>query len=62
MSTILYGPGSETFAVAILNQQDLGDTGTTAALATVLTIPAVAIAAILLALTRNGPVRPTIQP
>jgi iron(III) transport system permease protein len=62
MSTILYGPGSETLAVAILNQQDLGDTGTTAALATVLTIPAVAIAAILLALTRNGPVRPTIQP
>jgi iron(III) transport system permease protein len=62
MSTILYGPGSETFAVAILNQQDLGDTGTTAALATVLTIPAVAIAAILLALTHNGPVRPTIQP
>lgn len=62
MSTILYGPGSETFAVVILNQQDLGDTGATAALAIVLTIPAVAIAAILLVLTRRGRVRPRIQP
>ena len=52
MSTILYGPGSETFAVVILNQQDLGDTGATAALAIVLTIPAVVFAAVLLAASR----------
>ena len=53
MSTILYGPGSETFAVVILNQQDLGDTGATAALAVVLTLPAVVFAAGLLAATRS---------
>jgi len=39
MSTILYGPGSETFAVVIMNSEDLGGTGTTAALALVLTLP-----------------------
>ena len=54
MSTILYGPGSETFAVVILNQQDLGDTGATAALAVVLTIPAVVFAAVLLAPPDRG--------
>ncbi len=53
MSTILYGPGSETFAVVILNQQDLGDTGATAALAVVLTLPAVVFAAGLLAASRS---------
>jgi iron(III) transport system permease protein len=58
MSTILYGPGSETFAVVILNQQDLGDTGATAALAVVLTIPGLVFAAALLALPRTRRVRP----
>jgi iron(III) transport system permease protein len=62
MSTILYGPGSETFAVVILNQQDLGDTGATAALAVVLTIPAVLVAATLLALARSSSSRPRVRP
>ena len=39
MSSILYGPGSQTFAVVIANQRDLGGTGTTAALALVLAVP-----------------------
>jgi iron(III) transport system permease protein len=37
MSSLLYGPGSETLAVALLNSQELGDVGSTAALAVVLT-------------------------
>ena len=37
MSTISYGPGTETFAVVIMNQQDLGGVGATAALAVALT-------------------------
>jgi iron(III) transport system permease protein len=45
MSTILYGPGTETFAVVIMNQQDLGSVGATAALAVVLTAPVLAVAA-----------------
>jgi len=44
MSTILYGPGTETFAVVIMNQQDLGGVGATAALAMVLTVPFAAVA------------------
>ena len=43
MSTILYGPGTETFAVVIMNQQDLGGVGATAALAVVLTVPVVLV-------------------
>ena len=39
MSTILYGPGTETFAVVIMNSQDLGGVGATAALAVMLTAP-----------------------
>ncbi len=39
MSSILYGPGTETFAVVVLNQQQLGDAGGSAALAVVLTAP-----------------------
>jgi iron(III) transport system permease protein len=45
MSTILYGPGTETFAVVIMNTQDLGGAGATAALAVVLTAPVLAVAA-----------------
>ena len=39
MSSLLYGPGTETFAVVVLNQQQLGGVGTSAALAVVLTLP-----------------------
>lgn len=53
MSTILYGPGSETFAVVILNNQDLGDIGATAALAIVMTAPAVVLGGVLLAVSRS---------
>ncbi|MEO7069532.1 MAG: ABC transporter permease subunit, partial [Nostocoides sp.] len=43
MSSILYGPGSQTFAVVVLNQQQLGDVGVSAALAVVLTLPPLAV-------------------
>ncbi|MEP6856216.1 MAG: ABC transporter permease subunit, partial [Pedococcus sp.] len=39
MSSILYGPDTQTFAVVVLNQQQLGDVGTSAALALILTLP-----------------------
>ncbi|MCU1668311.1 MAG: transrane component of transporter [Blastococcus sp.] len=45
MSSLLYGPGTETFAVVVLNSQELGRIGPTAALSVVLsllvTVPAV---------------------
>lgn len=44
MSSILYGPGTETFAVVVLNQQQLGGVGVSAALAVVLTLPPLALA------------------
>lgn len=47
MSTILYGPGTETFAVVIMNQQDLGGVGATAALAIVLTVPVAVVGCLL---------------
>jgi iron(III) transport system permease protein len=53
MSTILYGPGTETFAVVIMNQQDLGGVGATAALALVLTVPVVTVAALVAWLGRR---------
>ncbi|MGH3197981.1 MAG: ABC transporter permease [Streptosporangiaceae bacterium] len=53
MSTILYGPGTETFAVVIMNQQDLGGVGATAALAVVLTVPVVIVAALAAWLARR---------
>jgi iron(III) transport system permease protein len=37
MSSLLYSTGSETFAVAVLNSQQLGDAASTAALAVTLT-------------------------
>jgi iron(III) transport system permease protein len=37
MSSLLYGPGTATLAVVVLNLQQLGDPGATAALAVVLT-------------------------
>ena len=52
----MYGPGTETFAVVIMNQQDLGGVGATAALALVLTAPVVIVAALTAWLTRRtGP-------
>jgi len=53
MSTILYGPGTETFAVVIMNQQDLGGVGATAALAVVLTVPVAVVAGLAAWLTRR---------
>src|SRR3954467_12110279 len=38
MSSLLYGPGSETLAVIVLNAQELGSIGATAALSVVLTL------------------------
>jgi iron(III) transport system permease protein len=55
MSTILYGPGSETFGVVILNDRDLGGTGTTAALAVVQSVPVALIALLLLRLRPGAP-------
>jgi iron(III) transport system permease protein len=39
MSSILYGPDTATFAVVVLNQQQLGDIGSSAAMAVILTVP-----------------------
>lgn len=38
MSSLLYGPGSETLAVIVLNTQELGQVGATAALSVLLTL------------------------
>jgi iron(III) transport system permease protein len=38
MSSLLYGPGSETLAVVVLNLQELGSVGATSALAVLLTL------------------------
>jgi iron(III) transport system permease protein len=55
MSSLLYGPGSETLAVIVLNSQELGRIGPTAALSVVLAV-LVAVPALLLwaALHRLG--------
>ena len=62
MSSLLYGPGTETFAVVVLNSQELGRIGPTAALSVVLsllvTVPAVLL---LLAVRRLRP-RPSRPP
>jgi len=55
MSGILYGPGTETFAAVILNQQDLGSDGATAALALAMTVPLLLIGALLAAGPRRYP-------
>jgi iron(III) transport system permease protein len=51
MSSLLYGPGGETFAVVVLNSEDLGRVGPTAALSVLLTL-VVAVPAGVLALLR----------
>ncbi len=55
MSILLYGPGSETMAVMILNLQQLGDPTVTAALSVVLT--AITLGAALPLLARRGLLR-----
>ncbi len=52
MSVLLYGPGSETLAVVILNLRQLGDVTVTAAMAVTLTGVVLAAAAILVAVRR----------
>jgi iron(III) transport system permease protein len=47
MSTLLYGPGSETLAVVILNLRQLGDVTLTAAMAVTLTLVLLAGGAVL---------------
>jgi len=58
MSSLLYGPGSETLAVIVLNSQELGRIGPTAALSVVLTL-LVAVPALLVwwAIVRLAPRR-----
>src|SRR3954453_2804485 len=55
MSSLLYGPGSETLAVIVLNSQELGRIGPTAALSVVLTVlvavPALAVRWVIVRLT-----------
>ncbi len=52
MSSLLYGPSSETLAVVVLNQQQLGDVGVTAALAVLLGLVLVVAALPLLVWSR----------
>ncbi len=52
MSSLLYGPGTDTMAVVILNLQQLGDVPVSAALATLLTIPPVLVAVAVLTAVR----------
>jgi iron(III) transport system permease protein len=53
MSTLLYGPGTSTLAVHVLNVQQLGDPTVTAALAVILTL-LIAVAAVPLLLVGRG--------
>ncbi len=52
MSSLLYGPGSETLAVVVLNSEELGQIGQTAALSVVLTVVVVAPALVLWGVVR----------
>jgi iron(III) transport system permease protein len=52
MSSLLYGPGTDTVAVAVLNLQQLGDVPVSSALAVILTLPLVVAAVPLLATGR----------
>jgi iron(III) transport system permease protein len=54
MSSLLYGPGSETLAVVVLNSADLGRVGVTAALSVLVTVVVLLPAAALWALTRRA--------
>jgi iron(III) transport system permease protein len=52
MSSLLYGSGTDTVAVAVLNLQQLGDVPVSSALAVILTLPLVVAAVPLLATGR----------
>ena len=52
MSSLLYGPGSETLAVVVLNSADLGGVGVTAALSVLVTVVVVLAGGALWALGR----------
>jgi iron(III) transport system permease protein len=54
MSSLLYGPGSETLAVVVLNSADLGRVGVTAALSVLVTAVVVLPAIALWAITRRA--------
>jgi iron(III) transport system permease protein len=54
MSSLLYGPGSETLAVVVLNSADLGQIGVTAALSVLVTLVVLLPAAALWALSRRA--------
>ncbi|HET7387358.1 MAG TPA: ABC transporter permease subunit [Nocardioidaceae bacterium] len=47
MSSLLYGPGNETLAVVVLNSEELGQVGLTAALSVLLTLLVLVLAAVL---------------
>jgi iron(III) transport system permease protein len=53
MSSLLYGPGGETLAVVVLNSQELGNIGSTAALSVVLTVLTLLPALLLLLVLRG---------
>jgi len=53
LSSILYGPRSTTYAVVVLNQQQLGDIGGGAASALILTVPLLPVLAVGAVLTRR---------
>lgn len=53
MSSLLYGPGSETLAVVVLNSADLGGVGVTAALSVIVTVVVVLATGALWALGRH---------
>lgn len=59
MSSLLYGPGSETLSVVVLNSQQLGTVGPTAALALLITLLTVVPALALWLALRGLRTRPT---
>lgn len=59
MSTLLYGPGTDTLAVVTMNTQQLGDPTVSAALAVVLTA-LVSAAALPMVLLRRAAIRPMV--
>ena len=58
MSSLLYGPGSETLAVIVLNSQELGRIGPTAALSVLLSLLVAVPALLLWAAVRRLRARP----
>lgn len=54
MSILLYGPGTATLAVVVLNLQQLGNPASTAAMAVLLTLVVLALAAPLSVVARRG--------